>query len=133
MRITRNQPVTREKRELARQLRKTMTTQEEILWRALRNKGLGNVRFRRQQVITGFIVDFYCPSACLAHGPFSLHGNSFYGSLGNGDATFMTFDGVFATIDVYQYDGIYGITYLYSNGTGLNASEEPLGIAQRLN
>jgi len=66
MRITRNQPVTREKRELARQLRKTMTTQEEILWRALRNKGLGNVRFRRQQVIAGFVVDFYCPSARLA-------------------------------------------------------------------
>lgn len=41
-----------------------MTPAEKILWQEVRAKKLG-VRFRRQQVIQGFIVDFYCHQAGL--------------------------------------------------------------------
>ena len=41
-----------------------MTPAEKILWQEVRAKKLG-VRFRRQQVIQGFIVDFYCHKAGL--------------------------------------------------------------------
>ena len=58
------QRVTREKKERARELRRDMTPTETILWRELRGNKLG-VHFRRQQVIAGFIVDFYCYKAGL--------------------------------------------------------------------
>lgn len=73
MRITGHQRVAAEKKELARQLRRTMTPEERILWRALRNRAAGDARFRRQQVVAGFIVDFYCASARLA---IEVDGNS---------------------------------------------------------
>jgi len=41
-----------------------MTPAEKILWEELRANKLG-VHFRRQQVIQGFIVDFYCHKAGL--------------------------------------------------------------------
>jgi len=41
-----------------------MTLAEKILWEELRANKLG-VHFRRQQVIAGFIVDFYCHKAGL--------------------------------------------------------------------
>ena len=41
-----------------------MTPAEKILWQELRANKLG-VHFRRQQVIEGFIVDFYCHKAAL--------------------------------------------------------------------
>ena len=41
-----------------------MTPAEKILWQVLRANKLG-VHFRRQQVIQGFIVDFYCHKAGL--------------------------------------------------------------------
>lgn len=41
-----------------------MTLAEKILWEKLRANKLG-VHFRRQQVIQGFIVDFYCHKAKL--------------------------------------------------------------------
>ena len=50
---------------LARDMRREMTTAEAILWTRLRRNGLG-VNFRRQQIIDGFIADFYCHSAALA-------------------------------------------------------------------
>ncbi len=37
---------------------------ERLLWQEVRAKKLG-VRFRRQQVIQGFIVDFYCHKSAL--------------------------------------------------------------------
>jgi very-short-patch-repair endonuclease len=55
----------REKQELARQLRKASTPEEKILWRELRTNKLGGLHFRRQHVLAGFIVDFYCPAARL--------------------------------------------------------------------
>ena len=58
------QKVTKEKQERARELRREMTPAEKILWEELRANKLG-VHFRRQQVIQGFIVDFYCHRAGL--------------------------------------------------------------------
>ena len=56
---------TREKLLLARAMRRSPTPAEQALWRALRGVALG-FRFRRQHVIAGYIVDFYCPACRLA-------------------------------------------------------------------
>ena len=40
-----------------------MTKEEALLWQQLRANRLLGIYFRRQQVIEGFIVDFYCHSA----------------------------------------------------------------------
>ena len=58
------QQVTKEKLERSRELRREMTPAERLLWQEARAKKLG-VRFRRQQVIAGFIVDFYCHKVAL--------------------------------------------------------------------
>jgi very-short-patch-repair endonuclease len=58
------QRVTKAKLERAKELRREMTPAEKLLWQEVRAKKLG-VRFRRQQVIQGFIVDFYCHRAGL--------------------------------------------------------------------
>jgi very-short-patch-repair endonuclease len=58
------QRVTKEKLERARELRRDMTPAEKILWQEIRANKLG-AHFRRQQVIAGFIVDFYCHAASL--------------------------------------------------------------------
>ncbi len=48
------------KRDQARELRKSMTDAERKLWAKLRGKALDDYRFRRQQPIGPYIVDFYC-------------------------------------------------------------------------
>lgn len=53
------------KAQRARELRQKMTPAEKILWRALRANRLDGFHFRRQQVIDGFIVDFYCHASRL--------------------------------------------------------------------
>ncbi|RIK31095.1 MAG: restriction endonuclease [Anaerolineae bacterium] len=58
------QHVTKEKLQRAKELRREMTPAEKFLWNELRANKLG-VHFRRQQVIQGFIVDFYCHRAGL--------------------------------------------------------------------
>ena len=58
------QRVTKEKQQRAKELRRDMTPAEKILWEELRANKLG-VHFRRQQVIQGFIVDFYCHKSAL--------------------------------------------------------------------
>jgi len=58
------QRVTKEKLERARELRREMTPAERLLWQEVCAKKLG-VRFRRQQIVAGFIVDFYCHKAAL--------------------------------------------------------------------
>ena len=58
------QRVTKEKLQRAKELRRDMTSAEKILWQELRANKLG-VHFRRQQVIAGFIADFYCHKAAL--------------------------------------------------------------------
>jgi len=58
------QTVAKEKLQRAKELRRDMTPAEKILWGKLRGNKLG-VHFRRQQIIAGFIVDFYCHKAAL--------------------------------------------------------------------
>lgn len=62
--IVTEQRVTKAKLERAKELRREMTHAEKLLWQEIRANKLG-VRFRRQQVIQGFIVDFYCHQAGL--------------------------------------------------------------------
>jgi very-short-patch-repair endonuclease len=52
------------KQSRARDMRIAPTAEEEMLWQRLRRNALGH-HFRRQQVIDGFIVDFYCHAAGL--------------------------------------------------------------------
>ncbi len=49
----------------AKQLRKNSTDAERALWRALRSRQLGGYKFRRQQSLGPFIVDFVCLEARL--------------------------------------------------------------------
>jgi very-short-patch-repair endonuclease len=49
----------------AKAMRALPTQAEAVLWAALRGRRLG-WKFRRQQVIAGYIVDFYCAPLWLA-------------------------------------------------------------------
>jgi len=51
--------VRRKMLEIARQFRKESTKGEKILWEALRGKKLDGIKFRRQQPVGYFVVDFY--------------------------------------------------------------------------
>ena len=62
--VVTGQKIAAEKLERARQLRRDMTPAEAALWQALRRNKLGR-HFRRQQIIAGFIVDFFCQAAAL--------------------------------------------------------------------
>jgi very-short-patch-repair endonuclease len=44
----------------AKELRKSMTEAEEILWKHLRNNKLNGLKFRRQHPLDIYIADFYC-------------------------------------------------------------------------
>ncbi|MBR6179941.1 MAG: endonuclease domain-containing protein [Prevotella sp.] len=46
-------------------LRHRMTHAEVVLWLALKNRGVGGYKFRRQQGIGPYILDFYCPELHL--------------------------------------------------------------------
>gem|GEM_PF-930257 len=50
----------------ARSLRRDMTPPERLLWSRLRDRRLAGLRFRRQQPIGCYVVDFYCANAKLA-------------------------------------------------------------------
>ncbi len=54
------QKIARGMSERAKELRRNMTPAEKILWEKLRYNRLGGLQFRRQQIIDGYIVDFYC-------------------------------------------------------------------------
>ena len=49
----------------ARQLRRNLTPEERRLWVVLRRKQFAGFRFRRQQPLGQYIVDFFCPAAKL--------------------------------------------------------------------
>jgi very-short-patch-repair endonuclease len=53
------------KRPLAQLLRTNPTDAERVLWSILCGKQLASLRFRRQQPIGPYIVDFFCPSIKL--------------------------------------------------------------------
>jgi very-short-patch-repair endonuclease len=61
--IIRGQKISRAKLQRAKELREEMTEAEKILWNLLRRNGLHGLHFRRQQIIEGYIVDFYCHAA----------------------------------------------------------------------
>jgi very-short-patch-repair endonuclease len=44
----------------AKDLRKTETEAEKLLWKNLKNNQLGGFKFRRQHPISLYIADFYC-------------------------------------------------------------------------
>ena len=48
-----------------RELRKTPTTFESLLWERLRKSQLDGRKFRRQHSIGVYILDFYCPEERL--------------------------------------------------------------------
>jgi very-short-patch-repair endonuclease len=52
-------------KQAAKQLRKTLTSAEEVLWNALRNRQLAGLKFRRQYPVGRFILDFFCPTCKL--------------------------------------------------------------------
>ena len=47
-------------KDLARALRHELTRSEKTLWRELRNRKLGGLKFRRQQPLDPYILDFFC-------------------------------------------------------------------------
>ncbi len=49
-----------------KELRNNLTKGEIILWQHLKGSQLGGFKFRRQQSIQDFVVDFYCPEIKLA-------------------------------------------------------------------
>jgi len=55
-------PQTAQRFALARALRHRPTPAERHAWTLLRNRGILGLKFRRQHVLHGFIVDFYCAS-----------------------------------------------------------------------
>ncbi|MBI5806458.1 DUF559 domain-containing protein [candidate division TA06 bacterium] len=58
--VTRFQRVNPEKLALAKALRRNMTLAECCFWNAVRANKIDGMHFHRQQVIDGFIADFYC-------------------------------------------------------------------------
>jgi len=42
-----------------------MTEAEKVFWEMVRDRRMFGLKFRRQQIIDGFIVDFYCDSLGL--------------------------------------------------------------------
>src|SRR5574341_2298524 len=59
------QKISRELHERAKELRRNMTPAEGIPWEKLRHNRLKGLQFRRQQIIDGYIVDFYCHAKTL--------------------------------------------------------------------
>jgi very-short-patch-repair endonuclease len=51
--------------ERARELRKSATDAEELLWKCLRDRALEGFKFRRQHPIKRYIADFFCQEANL--------------------------------------------------------------------
>ncbi|MCK6684694.1 MAG: endonuclease domain-containing protein [Thermoanaerobaculia bacterium] len=49
----------------ARELRRSETDAEEVLWASLRDRKLGGMKFRRQHPFDMFILDFFCPEKGL--------------------------------------------------------------------
>ena len=53
-------------RQYARQMRKTQTDAEQLIWALLRDRRLAGVKFRRQYPLDRYILDFYCSEHKLA-------------------------------------------------------------------
>ena len=64
-RVIRHADTDANKLRLARRFRQAPTTAEAAAWQILRDRAIFGLKFRRQQLIAGFIVDFYCPAQRL--------------------------------------------------------------------
>ncbi len=53
-------------RDRAKQLRRSQTPQETVLWNELRSRRTGGIKFRRQHPVGPFILGFFCMRAMLA-------------------------------------------------------------------
>jgi very-short-patch-repair endonuclease len=62
-------------KERRKELRNNSTKAEQLLWKQLKNSRFENLKFRRQQGIGRYIVDFYCPNKMLV---IELDGDSHY-------------------------------------------------------
>src|SRR6266704_1352602 len=62
----RRPPIPQPKLRRARELRRDLTLAERRAWALVRNRRILGLKFRRQHVVAGFIVDFYCPELRLA-------------------------------------------------------------------
>ena len=58
-----NRPILKSRRK---ELRNNSTPAEKQLWSVLQHSNLGGYKFRRQHSVGAYILDFYCPSECLA-------------------------------------------------------------------
>ena len=58
--IVRGQRVSTRQLETAKELRREMTPAETTLWKHLKANRLNDLHFRRQQIVHGYFVDFYC-------------------------------------------------------------------------
>ena len=57
---------TPDKLRSARMFRQAPTSAEAMLWLGLRRRFLAGLKFRRQHMLAGYVVDFYCPALRLA-------------------------------------------------------------------
>ena len=64
--VVRNQKVNSQKVEIAREFRKKSTPSEELVWSIIRNRKILGLKWRRQQIIDGFITDFFCAEFNIA-------------------------------------------------------------------
>lgn len=58
--MIRNQRYTQIKLAVAKQFRREMTLAEKCFWNAVKGNKVDGLHFRRQQIIDGFVADFYC-------------------------------------------------------------------------
>lgn len=58
--IVKRNPTAPEKIAMARQFRKEPTPKEDEVWQWIRNRQICHLKWRRQQIISGYIADFYC-------------------------------------------------------------------------
>lgn len=63
MKFTYNDEILKLRRK---ELRKSETDAEKIIWKYLRNKQFYGIKFLRQYSVGPYIVDFYCPFDRLA-------------------------------------------------------------------
>ena len=63
--VVTGQKINPEKLHKAKGLRQKMTEAEIVLWRSLKANRFLDYHFRRQQIIRGYIVDFYCHAVGL--------------------------------------------------------------------
>jgi len=54
------------KTAMARAFRRSATPQEAMVWEWVRNRKMLGMKWRRQEVIAGFVADFYCAECRLA-------------------------------------------------------------------